>query len=139
MRRLPSSATARLSRPLRRRRPSPPRPTAATLPDRAKPAGGHGASATASNANIRKIKNRPAKPGGFRLFDGPRTTSGVEPGGKPSIDGPRIGLEDRAPAGRVERGRLLDIAFGVVEGMSGFRIDPLHRTDHLRGEQNILG
>ena len=35
-------------------------------------------------------------------------------------------------------GKLLDVALGVVVVMPGLRIDPAHRADHLRGEQDVV-
>jgi len=63
----------------------------------------------------------------------PEFQRGVEP----RIDAPRVAFVDLVPLPGGERAGL-DVALGVVVVMAGLGIDPAHRADHLRGEEDVV-
>ena len=55
-----------------------------------------------------------------------------------AINAPHIALEDLEAAGVNECLDLVETAFRIVEVMPGVRVDSLHRTDPLGGEQEVV-
>src|SRR5271168_838941 len=57
--------------------------------------------------------------------------------GKPRKYPARVALEDLA-AVRLAQWQCVQIAFGIVEVLPCFRIDPAHRADHFRAKQDVV-
>src|SRR4051794_13959311 len=55
-----------------------------------------------------------------------------------AVDLAGIALVDLLLVGGAEPGHLVDVALGVVIMVAGARIDALHGSDHLRGEQDVV-